>query len=201
MSRDLDRGFSLIELVVALSIFAVVGLMAQQGLVTMLRGSERLSERAEELAELQVAVARITRDIENATARPWRSGVRQAEPPFTLARGGADLTVVRTAPPDPTGEAVSAFLRVVYAASTTEPNRVRRAEWRRVDAPPSQPDRTGLVSPLVTSVQFSALDGRSWVTAWPPETAATDGKPLPDAVAIEITTTRWGRLRRIVALR
>lgn len=221
-SQIRQYGFSLIELLVAMVVFAMVGLIAQEGLVTTLRGAERLTARAETLAELQVAVSRITRDLEAAAARPFRSaagpGVAKSQP-FVLGRGGKTLRFVRTAPPDPSGRALGGFRRIAYgpAATTAEGEedgggRVQRVEWRSADAPPAPPDRTALLSPQIADLRFEVLGQDGWTDRWPPPqpspplpNAGPGPGPgpsglLPRAVAIEITTRRWGPLRRIVAL-
>ena len=63
-------GFTLIELVVALAIFALLSVMAYSGLRLVLDARERTAQQAERLATLQLAFTVIGRDLEQpSTAR------------------------------------------------------------------------------------------------------------------------------------
>lgn len=56
------RGFTLIEMMVALVIMAIIGLMAWRGLDGLVRGKERLETHAEQQRDLQYALTLLDRD-------------------------------------------------------------------------------------------------------------------------------------------
>ena len=56
------RGFTLIEMMVALVIMAIIGLMAWRGLDGLVRGKERLEAHAEQQRDLQYALTLLDRD-------------------------------------------------------------------------------------------------------------------------------------------
>ena len=198
--RTFDAGLSLIELVVAMALFAVVATMTQQALVAALRGADRLDANGRRLADLQVVVSRVTRDLQAAAPRPPRAtGSGPAPRAFTLSQDGRALDFVRVAPPDPTGRPLGAFRRVAVFPSPNDTDRVARAEWRRVDAPPGPPDRSGDLSALVTGLSFEALADTGWTGSWPPGPEA-EPDLLPRAVAVTFETARWGPIRRVVTL-
>ena len=66
------KGFTLIEIMVALFIFTLIGLASHTVLVTTLDSDEMSSQRFEQLQKLQRAMMLIERDIQQATARPVR---------------------------------------------------------------------------------------------------------------------------------
>ncbi len=55
-------GFTLIEMMVALLIMAIIGLMAWRGLDSLVRGKERLEAHAEQQRDLQYALTLLDRD-------------------------------------------------------------------------------------------------------------------------------------------
>lgn len=96
-----DRGLSLIELVVAMAIFALVAVMGTQALTGMLRMRETLAARSEQSAALAQGVALLRADLSALVpmlfypperARP-QSAIRLTGAPgarrLALSRGGA----------------------------------------------------------------------------------------------------------------
>ena len=82
-----NRGFTLLELLVALAIFAVLSALAYGGLKSMLDAKNQVAAEAEKLARLQTALAMIERDLEQATARPIRDQFGERQPAMTATSG------------------------------------------------------------------------------------------------------------------
>ena len=61
------RGFSIIELLVVVAIFAIVALMATQALIHSLRGAKKSESLARVRSDLDFALAVIERNLHNAT--------------------------------------------------------------------------------------------------------------------------------------
>lgn len=75
------RGFTLIEMMVALVIMALIGLMAWRGLDGLVRGKERLESHAEQQRDLQYALTLLDRDclsmvIDDQVGQPVALGSR-----------------------------------------------------------------------------------------------------------------------------
>lgn len=68
-----QAGFTLIELMLAMLIFALIGIASSLVLNQMLDSDQRSSERREQLESLQFAMLLIERDVRQMVARPVRS--------------------------------------------------------------------------------------------------------------------------------
>ena len=66
-----QAGFTLLELLVAVAIFAVVSAMAYGGLQTVLETRDRVEAEGERLGELQLAQGVLARDLRQHLDRPW----------------------------------------------------------------------------------------------------------------------------------
>ncbi|MEO0676170.1 MAG: type II secretion system minor pseudopilin GspJ [Pseudomonadota bacterium] len=196
--RSNSAGFSLIELLVALTIFAIIAVIAQRGMVTAMVSADRLGERGSELAELQLAVTSVTRDLENAVPRAIRTGSGQMEAAFLLEDGGRTLIFTRAGLNDPTGRARSPFERVIYTAGASTDDAPQRGTWDHVDRPEASTPRLAALGAEIRAIEFAVLSEGSWQSSWP----LTDDaglKALPEGIAVTFETDRWGPIRRVVA--
>ena len=75
-----NRGFTLLELLVAVAIFAVVASLAWGGLDAIVRSRRVLDDEATQLATLQRAFGRFDRDLTAALPRPIRNERGEVEP-------------------------------------------------------------------------------------------------------------------------
>lgn len=106
-TRHAQQGFTLIEVLVALTLMALVSLISWRGLETVQRTGERLDERAEETLSLVRVLSQIERDIllhagtdivPGPTTRGGAAASTSARMPSGIAwNGTAGLSLVRAA--------------------------------------------------------------------------------------------------------
>lgn len=89
MNRSRARGFTLLEILVAMAILATIAVAASMIFGQALDNRERVGERASELADLQRAWLFIQRDVEQIVARAARDELGDAQPFVQLTRDGA----------------------------------------------------------------------------------------------------------------
>lgn len=80
-TKRADAGFTLIEMMVALVIMAIIGLMAWRGLDGLIRGKERIEAHAEQQRDLNYALTLLDRDciamvIDDQVSQPVALGNR-----------------------------------------------------------------------------------------------------------------------------
>ncbi|MDH3688951.1 MAG: type II secretion system minor pseudopilin GspJ [Gammaproteobacteria bacterium] len=73
------RGFTLLEMVIAMALFAVVAAISYASLIRFLETRDQLSLKNEELRSLQRAFDLLARDLRYLTSRPVRDGFGDVE--------------------------------------------------------------------------------------------------------------------------
>ena len=128
-SARAHHGFTLLELLVAVAIFAVVASLAWGGLDAIVRSRRVLDDEALQLANLQRAFGRFDRDLTAALPRPIRNERGQVEPALA---GDAQRLAVSTWSSAGGGVAEPLLQRVSWHCSDDQ---LRRTHW-------AAPDRT-----------------------------------------------------------
>ncbi len=194
------RGFTLLELLVAVAIFAIVAVAAYSGLSALLGANARLDDHSRALNQLQLSLQIMERDLLQASLRTARDQYGDPQLPFVAAPGQDQLfSFTRSGWPNPAGAPRSDLVRVAYAL---DGDQLVRITWPQVDpGPGAEPSSTTLLDG-VRSVDLRFLDVHgNWSDQWPPLGAQPDVATRPPrAVEVVIDTLRWGRLRRLFGL-
>lgn len=82
-------GFTLLELLVALAVFAVLATLAYGSLARVLEARDRLAARADALGRLQRVHGQLARDCSALVARPVRDELGDPEPALRRAPDGS----------------------------------------------------------------------------------------------------------------
>ena len=187
-----QRGLTLIELMVALAIFAVLGVLSYRALAEVSTSRTRLEDGFERWRSIGRAMQRIDADLLQLVAPATSSSPTtsaQASPPLLLTRaasGGAELQLLRL-------DEARGVRRVGYRLVDG------RLDWLRWSGRDAFGEPT--VEPLlgnVRNVRWRFLTGGNRVDAWPP---GDRRGTLPDAVILELELPDHGTLTRFIALR
>lgn len=196
MIRQRHGGFTLIEILVAIALFAVLGLAANRLLSQVVRADDATRERGARLAELQRAMGILERDALQAVARPVRDELGERQPAMT-GGVGALLEFTRAGWRNPAGARRSELQRVAYVLENRE---LLRFYWPVLDrAEGSEPIRQVLLHDVeAANVEFISAEGerRSF---WPQETGE-EAAVLPRALGIRLVVPPYGEIERLIAL-
>jgi general secretion pathway protein J len=193
---DPNRGFTLVEALVAIAILALVALLAWRATAAMTDGEERLSVESTRWQRLDALLARFEADLREAIPRPVRHGV-QVEPAWLAApddsAGNTSLTFTR-AGPDALDEPGRGGQRVGYRLRD---GRIEVLYWQRLDNPPTAtPASYALVDGVARFRVLQLTADDRWTDRWPLPGAT----PIPRGVRIEIGLADGSVIERWLAL-
>ena len=194
------RGFTLLELLVALLVFGIFSTLAYVGLSRILDGRARLTDEQRNWQELSQVFLRISDDVSNARPRTIRdeAGVgflppfvgrpydsrALAEPSLELTRGGEIKY----------GFAAESDLRRV--AYRLKEGKLYRITWPVLDrAPVTKPLETPLISNVDSFEVLFPDNAMNTVTTWPIAGATANG--LPPAVQVTLAVKGMGTFKRL----
>ncbi|HUE78646.1 MAG TPA: type II secretion system minor pseudopilin GspJ [Sphingomicrobium sp.] len=184
-----DAGFTLVEMLVALTIFA---LLAAAGVGILRASVDTQSAVDQKLAEVG-AVGRLhallASDLGQAALRPTRDSGGERPAFIGDARG---MQLVRAGWSNPDGEARSNLQRVEWRF---EPAGLARIGHRRLDG--GDDGQPAILARSLDQVAFRyrSLSG-DWTSVW----QSTPAEPLPAAVELSLQATGQAALRIVVAL-
>lgn len=202
-ARTLSRGFSLVELLVAVAVFAALAAVAYGGLANVARSRAALAERQDRFADVVRTVSDLERDIAQAVSRPVRGNYGERLPALL---GGTDrIELTRLGFANPRAEARSNLQRVAYRLVD---DALQRERWPTLDrSPRSAPRERELIDEVKTwRLRYFGADG-AWRETWPPRERSAQAVPgidpdslLPRAIEIRMTLADLGELRRVIEL-
>lgn len=192
MSRP--RGFTLLELLVALAIFSVLSVMAYGGLSSVLGARERVLQSLERTTALQKAYLRLRNDLQQLRARPSRDPYGEAQAALALLPDGS-MEFTRSGWRNPLAQPRPTLQRVAYRLDAD--GRLLRSSWRAVDRAQNAPVSEVVVLSGVEDLRWRFLDGSEWRDAWP--VPGPGGAPklaaVPRAVEVALTLKDLGEVR------
>ncbi|MBK8182220.1 MAG: type II secretion system minor pseudopilin GspJ [Candidatus Competibacteraceae bacterium] len=197
------RGFTLLESLIALAVFAIMSIAAYSGLRSVLFTRAAVEVQSQRLAAVQLTLFRIEQDIEQAIPRGIRD--EYGEPQAALFGGELTsdrLTLTRAGWDNPLGQPRANLQRVAYRFRE---GRLWRLHWDVLDRGGLNEPRETLLLEQVREFRIRFLDQADWRNEWPSATTGTDGDPkaldaLPRAVEISLTLEDWGEIIRLLPL-
>lgn len=196
-------GFTLLELLVALAVFAILAVAAYGGLRNVLYTRAAVEEQNRRLAAVQLAVYRLEQDIEQAAPRGVRDEYGEPQPALLSGGLAADrLTLTRFGWDNPLGQPRSTLQRIAYRLRD---GRLWRLHWPVLDRGGPIEARETLLLDQVREIKARFLDREDWRDDWPPPApVGQERKPDPDrlprAVEISLTLEDWGEITRLLPL-
>jgi general secretion pathway protein J len=220
-----QRGFTLVELLVALFIAAVMFAIGYGAIQQALTSHDALKDQQAHLLELQNAVRVMEQDFVQLAPRPVRQAVgdEPAQPalagsaasteaalssPTTGSTTGAPPIVAftRTGWANPKGLQRTGLQRVAYFL---ENGTLRREHWSVLDPTLASTTTRRDLLMHVKAVTIRYMDvNHQWQDQWPPATSTTfisqaleaSLRQRPLAVEITLDTEDWGKVVRIVEI-
>lgn len=199
MRSTLQKGFTLIEVFVALVVFGVMAMLAYMSLGQTLSNADMLNERMDRLQSIQRTVSYLSTELLQTVPRPVRVELGDAPMPALQSSFSSDFALQLTHGgwPNPAGVPRSTMQRTAYRI---EDGDLVRYHWNVLDRTVNNTPLATIMLEDVESLTFRFLQvTNEWTEQWPP--LAAGGAPnfgLPRAVEIVLTLADEGEISRIV---
>lgn len=213
----LSSGFTLLEVMIAISIFAILSAGAFRLLSGEIALQQRLDQHNQSLALWQRGIHRLRTDLAQAVPRPVLDGDNQ--PQVALVGESDSITFTRGGWANPMAEARSNLQRLSYQLESAPPpgdpqatlgapaqqvQWLSRHYWRSLDGNNAQQANRQLILPFIDSINLRYLtaDTHTWKDQWPPanEQHAPDNS-LPAAIEVNLLSQRFGSTQHLIDLR
>ena len=168
------RGFTLFEMVIAVSIFALMGVVAFGGLGQMTRTGQAVADANDRLADMQFAVAYFNRDWTQVSQRKIRNQYGDEENNIVISE--AAITFTRSGWSNLLGHKRSTLQRVQYLQ--VDDQLVRR-HWRSLDQGIGEKPLQTVLLGNVKAVEIEFVDALGQpIRSWPLESGSSTGAPI-----------------------
>jgi general secretion pathway protein J len=198
--RTQAAGFTLVELLVAIFVFAIVAAIAMGGYNELVKQSGIVEDSAARTRAVQTTMQRISMDFSSLEPRPVREPLGDSLEPALRAdsRNEQLAELTHSGWSNPAGVPRSTLQRVSYRLDN---NKLRRDYWVVLDRTMTGEPQSAVLLDRVTRVAMRFMDGnRTWHEQWPPL-----GYSGPDAssvrpIAVEVTLELedWGEIMRLM---
>ena len=203
-----NRGFTLVEVLVAIAIFTVVGILAMGGYNELVGQTERTRANMQRIRALQMTMLRLSQDFAELEPRPIREALNSELQDCLIADARNEYVVqlTRAGWSNPAGIQRSTLQRVGYRI---DKDTLIRDHWQVLDRTLNdQPVSVPMID-KVRSLQLRFMDVQQvWHDQWPAtnrivvsQTGNSDGSGAderPIAVEITLELEDWGKIVRLV---
>lgn len=189
------HGFTLLEILVALLVFAIIGVISSQLMSQTIRSNEILREHGNRLAEIHRAMQILQRDVMQLAQRPIRDQYGDPLANLMIGAGGA-IEFSRNGWRNPLSLPRTEVQRVAYVVHDET---LMRGYWAVLDrAQDSEPNYQTLLEG-VEQAEFYALDSHgNEHTFWPQSGLPPDARLI--GLLLRINVVPFGIVERLWGL-
>lgn len=194
-------GFTLIEIMVATAIFALIGVGALSVLNTATTTSDKIKKDGDRLNAVQRAFLFISNDMQQLTQRRSRDEFGDLKPSMKsdLQAATPFIRLTRLGRRNPAQLPRSNLEHLIY---TVEDKILYRTSYSYADG---MPEDLGLKRPVLDAVEdlkISFFDGEQWFDYWPLSEDPSDPRSsyLPVAVKMNLELSDYGVIERLYAI-
>lgn len=182
--KQSQQGFTLLEILIAVAIFALVSTATFSMLQQTIKSGERFDNKAAYLVELQRAHRLLQQDFSQVVPRTVRDEFGDVLPAVMSEdeSWGTSIELTRTGRPNPLNKPRSHLLRLRYLFDGD--NLIRRT-WKSLDRAAGAEYQDQIVLTDVKKWQIRFLSDKEWLASWPSDSEGAE-IDLPSAFEIQL---------------
>lgn len=185
-----QAGFTLIELMIAMSISAILAVLSYQSISQVVAVKSATEQLVEDFSKLQRVIWWIEQDLTQLSPRAIQDELGGSLPAYQAQGQGVEMTRIAVYP-SPHG--ISGLVRVGYQL---EDETLYRIIWPVLDRAPDTEPRRMAVLKNVESFSIRQLnDKNSWQDSWP--IGEQSNTSLPKLIEMTLSLKGQGKIRRI----
>jgi|GEM_PF-865019 len=189
--KSSQSGFTLIEILVALTVFGILAAITSSVMYYAFTTRTRVTDQAERMVHLELAITLLERDTEQVTIRAVRGDDMRLFPIFVGQPNYMEFT--RSGLVNPGSEQKRSTLKRIAILCTD--NKLVRRSWGRLDVPKRSEYEDSVLLYNLKKCQFSYLNkNQDVLTEWHHGQAEqqSDDEPLPKAIKVTLNLGNWG---------
>ncbi len=200
--KSQNQGFTLLEILVALSLFVIMAMLATTGLYNIFRNKEILNTHDKKLAALQQSLAIMDSDFQQIIDRPIITA--DNTPQIALLGNDKEVNFTRNGHINPFSQQQRSTLqRVQYQYNKPY---LTRHFWPVLDRVSESPRENTVLFNDVTDFQIQYIDSKlRRFSVWPTNTLGNRAyamkNPFPVAIELSMTSTSWGQIKQLYLIR
>jgi len=194
-----QRGFTILEILIAVAIFSLVSTATFFMLQKMIKASDIFDENANYLVELQRAKRLLQQDFSQIIHRTIRDEFGEVLPAVMSEdmSWGTAIELSKTGRNNPLNKARSDLQRLRYFF---DDNKLIRRTWKRLDRAPEAEYLDQVVLENIKTWQVRFLNGQQWIDSWPSEIEGSEDA-LPNAIEITLSVSNERKFRWLFTIR
>jgi len=202
-NRHKQKAFTLLEIIIAMAIAALIGIGAMNLLDRATLGHKKIQSQGERYNQIERALLFLSSDIQQLAPRKFRDEFGDKKNNLTGddSIGSTHLSFTRLGRRNPAGLPRSNLEKLTYLVEDESLKRVSYAY------PDGMSLEQGLVREIledVTSFSVEFFDGEEWTDFWPVDSGnleqETDANPLPVALKVKLLLKDLGLVERLYVI-
>lgn len=193
-----SRGFTLIEVVIAMAIFAILAALAYSGLQSVIDSKTHTEAGLDRLQAVQMSMLTLSNDLQQIAPRDAQDALGGKLHKLSTQSSEYLVEFTRSGWRNPAESPRSSLQRVAYKL---DEDRLIRVYWSHVNRADEERRVERVLIDNIESLQLRFLnEQQEWTEDWPEAAVLTSSNESPVPLAIEATldTHDWGEITRLL---